>query len=99
MILGYHNSMNHSKEKIMNHNIKQVPYPVNLWIKNVRWLTQEEAAVEGWDESRSNTAVLDLSDGSKIYASCDPEGNGAGWLIGILEDKTSVDVVPMESIK
>jgi hypothetical protein len=83
----------------MNKAANQVPYPVGLRIVNVRWMTQEEADVEGWDISWNKTAVMEMNDGSKIYASQDAEGNGAGWLVGVLDDSTSVEVVPMESIR
>jgi hypothetical protein len=79
---------------------EEVAYPVGLRCTNVRWLTQDEANEEGWDDIRwNNTAVIEFNDGSKIYASCDPEGNGPGSIFGSLKDGTMFTVMPLEDIK
>lgn len=78
----------------------KVAHPIGLVCTNVRWLTQKEADEEGWDDiTWNNTAVLEFSDGSKIYASCDPEGNGPGSLFGALKNNEMFMVVPLEDIK
>lgn len=79
---------------------EKVAHPVGLKCTNVRWLTEDEANNEGWDDIRwNNTAVLEFSDGSIIYASCDPEGNGPGSLFGSLKDGQMFTVVPLEDIQ
>ena len=50
-----------------------------LTIKNVRKMTKKEREAEGWDKT---TTVIVLSNGTKLYASCDSEGNDAGTLFG-----------------
>lgn len=78
---------------------ENVAHPVGLTCTNVRWLTEDEASNEGWDDIRwNNTAVLEFNDGSKIYASCDPEGNGPGSLFGSLKNGDCFTVVPLEDI-
>ena len=56
-------------------------------IVKVRPMTQKEATEEGF-ESPQGTAVLELSDGSTIFASQDEEGNGPGALFHRLGDDT-----------
>jgi len=76
---------------------KKVAHPVGLKCTNVRWLSEEEALNEGWDDIRwNNTAVLEFSDGSKVYASCDPEGNGPGSLFGITKTGNAISITPLE---
>lgn len=58
-------------------------------VVKVRPLTEEEAEEEGWDH-RGDCAVLVFDDGSLIYASRDPEGNGPGALFGKTADGTAV---------
>jgi len=48
-------------------------------IKHVRPSTREEEKEEYWD---SPFTVIELENGSKIYASRDSEGNGPGELFG-----------------
>jgi hypothetical protein len=48
----------------------------------VRSMTQQEIEAEYWQHSRVDATVIVLSDGSIIYPSCDPEGNGPGMLFG-----------------
>jgi hypothetical protein len=52
---------------------------VGQTIVNVRPMTQEEIDAEGW---YSGTTVIELSNGVRIYASRDEEGNDAGCLFG-----------------
>lgn len=79
---------------------EKVPHPVGLKCTNVRWLSEEEALNEGWDDIRwNNTAVLEFNDGSKVYASCDPEGNGPGSLFGSLKDGQMITIVPIKDIE
>ena len=77
-------------------NKKQVPYPTGLRIVAVEWMTKEEMALEGWDQGYSSV-VLHLSDGGKIYASCDDEGNAPGSLFGATDDGSLCHIVPMSS--
>lgn len=82
----------------MSESVK-VAHPVGLKCTNVRWLSEEEALNEGWDDIRwNNTAVLEFSDGSIVYASCDPEGNGPGSLFGTLKTGECFTVVPLEDM-
>lgn len=60
---------------------KQVPYPVGLKVKEVRWMTTEEKEEEYWSD-HNEVPVLVFEDGSIIYPSCDPEGNEGGALFG-----------------
>lgn len=46
----------------------------------VRELTKKEMKREFWDEDSCTALVLD--DGTLLYPSRDPEGNGAGALFG-----------------
>lgn len=50
-----------------------------LVILNVRDLTQEELSAQAWDvfPGQEPTAIV-LSDGSTLFTSMDPEGNGPG---------------------
>lgn len=78
---------------------KKVAHPVGLKCTNVRWLTDEEKANEGWEHINYHScAVLEFSDGSVIYASCDPEGNAPGALFGSLKDGQLFTVTPLEDI-
>lgn len=53
-------------------------------IKNVRPMTDAELDAEGWTPSRAHgrPTVLVLEDGTTLYPSRDPEGNGPGALFG-----------------
>lgn len=51
-------------------------------IIRVREMTKEEIEKEYWQHSPHSTIVIELSDGSMIYPSCDEEGNGPGALFG-----------------
>lgn len=48
----------------------------------VRSMTKQEIESEYWQHSKHNAIVIELSDGSIIYPSCDEEGNGPGALFG-----------------
>jgi hypothetical protein len=48
-------------------------------IIEVRQMTEEEVEYEGWPGPGDDT-VLVLDDGTRVYASCDPEGNMPGAL-------------------
>jgi len=76
---------------------KKVAYPIGLKIVDIRWMTDEEREKEGWEKARSNnTAVLVLNDDSIVYASCDPEGNGSGFLFGCTKDDEHIYVMPLD---
>ena len=57
---------------------------VGQTIKAVRPMTKKELTAEGWETgSRHGTpTALVLADGTVLYASQDPEGNGPGALFG-----------------
>lgn len=58
-------------------------------ITEVREMTEEEIEREGWGRHRGHgaTMALVLDDGSVIYPSMDPEGNGPGCLFGYDPDE------------
>lgn len=79
---------------------KYVAYPVGLKVTNVRMMTIDELTNECWEDDRSGyPVVLEFSDGSKIYASSDPEGNGPGCLFGVTKDGEEITVSPLEDIQ
>lgn len=45
-------------------------------------MTEEEMDREGWYARGVNPVALELDDGTVIYPSQDPEGNGPGDLFG-----------------
>ena len=53
-------------------------------VVGVRYLTLEEQQGMGW---RSNALVIEFDDGSVIVPMSDDEGNNAGALLGVNEDK------------
>jgi hypothetical protein len=58
-------------------------YPIGLTIKVVRRMTDGEREAEGWEGTwHSVPMVIELSDGSLLYASSDEEGNAAGSIFG-----------------
>lgn len=74
----------------------QVAYPVGLKVTDVRMMTEDELQIECWDESAHDfPVVIVFEDGSKIYASADPEGNGPGCIFGITKDNESIIVSPL----
>jgi hypothetical protein len=53
-------------------------------VKCVREMTEAELDAEGWIASAyDKPLVIEFSDGTKIYAAQDPEGNGPGTLFGV----------------
>jgi predicted transcriptional regulator len=68
---------------------------VGSTIKKVRWMTNEEMAREGWEESQRGV-VLEMAGGGKIYASRDEEGNGPGVLFGENTAGETVYIIPEE---
>jgi len=55
-------------------------------IVDVEMLSDKDMESEGWD-SNERSAVLILDDGTRLYASCDYEGNGPGAIFGRKDDK------------
>ena len=55
-------------------------------VKKVRLMTKEELKSEGWECWRDVPVVIIFDDGTKIYPSRDPEGNGPGCTFGIDKD-------------
>jgi hypothetical protein len=55
-------------------------------IVEVRQMTDEEVEYEGWPGAGDDT-VLVLDDGTRVYASCDPEGNMPGALFTRAKDE------------
>ena len=77
--------------------VKHVPYPVGLVVKEVRMMNDSELEEEGWENGWGDyPVVIVFNDGSKIYASQDPEGNGPGCIFGFTSDGTSVMVSPLD---
>lgn len=51
-------------------------------IKEIRPMTKAELKAEYWGEDRFNVpVVVELENGAKLYASCDPEGNRPGGYV------------------
>lgn len=58
---------------------------VGATIVDIRPMTEEEMAKEGWTvpRHRSTAPAVVLSSGVVLYPSCDEEGNGPGVLFGV----------------
>lgn len=57
-------------------------------IENIREMTDEEIEREGWRVGRHGKPMcLELEDGTVIFPSMDPEGNGPGELFGYDPDE------------
>ena len=56
-------------------------------VVEIRPMTEEEENVEGWDNNSGSSMVIVFKDGTILYASRDPEGNGPGTLFGVDKDK------------
>tara|TARA_R100001594_G_C3926602_1_gene237076 strand:+ start:399 stop:608 length:210 start_codon:yes stop_codon:yes gene_type:complete len=56
-------------------------------IVKVREMTRQESQAEGWSLGRNGCRVLELSNGVKLYASQDYEGNGPGALFFTKSDE------------
>lgn len=79
---------------------KYVAHPVGLKVTNVRMMTIDELTNECWDDCSSHYAVvLEFEDGSKIYASSDPEGNSPGCLFGVTKDGEEITISTLEDIQ
>jgi len=60
---------------------------VNQTVSEVRQMTDAELEREGWNHYRGSTpTVLVFEDGTKVFPSRDPEGNGPGAPFGISDD-------------
>lgn len=75
---------------------KKVSYPIGLRCTNIRYMTSEEMEREGWTHIYAEVPVIEFSDGSIIYPSTDPEGNGPGMIFGMTKNQESIYVVPVE---
>lgn len=89
-------NQNNRKNKKMN-KVEQVPYPIGLKVKEVRMMNNLELMAEGWENYYGGyPVVLVFDDGSKIYASSDPEGNNAGCLFGLTSRGESIIISPLD---
>lgn len=76
--------------------LDKAAYPVGLMVAEVRMLTKEELKAEGWENSRGGYPVaIIFNDGSKIYASSDPEGNNVGCMFGVTSDGQTIIISPL----
>lgn len=57
----------------------------NHTVKEVRRMTDEELDREHWDSIPASPVVVVFENGTRIYPSQDPEGNGPGALFGMME--------------
>jgi hypothetical protein len=88
---------NNIKETIMEK--EKVAYPVGLEVTEVRMMTKLELEAEGWENYYGGYPVMIIfNDGSKIYASSDPEGNNAGCLFGMTSKGEAIIVSPLTHI-
>lgn len=51
-------------------------------IAKVRPMTKDELDANGWDDRWDGVVVLELDDGTRLFPSRDPEGNGPGAMFG-----------------
>ena len=67
-------------------------WPRGRTITGIRLMTRAELEAEGWTTDRygDRAVAVVLDDGSLLYPSCDPEGNGPGSLFGKTADGTPV---------
>lgn len=76
---------------------EQVAYPIGLKVTEVRMMTKLELEAEGWENYYGGYPVmLIFNDGSKIYASSDPEGNNVGCLFGMTSKGETIIVSPLD---
>jgi len=67
----------------------------NKTVSEVRQMTDAELEREGWDHYRGSTpTVLVFEDGTRVFPSKDPEGNGPGALFGISNDDQAFRFAP-----
>lgn len=79
---------------------EKVAYPVGLEVTEVRMMTKLELEAEGWENYYGGYPVMIIfNDGSKIYASSDPEGNNAGCLYGMTSKGEAIIVSPLTDIE
>jgi hypothetical protein len=64
---------------------RKQPKLVGQKIKTIREMTDVEMANEDWHGYQAGVMLV-LEDGTKIFPSQDPEGNGPGCLFGINKD-------------
>jgi hypothetical protein len=84
------------KRKKMN-KTEQVAYPIGLTVTGVRMMTKLELEAEGWENYYGGYPVAVIfNDGSKIYASSDPEGNNVGCIFGLTSKGESIIVSPLD---
>jgi hypothetical protein len=77
--------------------VKEVAYPIGLRVQEVRMMNNLELMAEGWENYYGGyPVVLVFDDGSKIYASSDPEGNNAGCLFGLTSRGESIIISPLD---
>lgn len=55
-------------------------------IVRVREMTPKEMEDEGWERWDEPPTVMELENGTKLYPSRDPEGNGPGAMFGMGAD-------------
>ena len=76
---------------------EQGAYPIGLKVTEVRMMTKLELEAEGWENYYGGYPVmLVFNDGSKIYASSDPEGNNVGCLFGMTSKGETIIVSPLD---
>lgn len=81
----------------MNKGSMQVAHPIGLRVADVRMMTKFELEAEGWENYGGNfPVVLIFEDGSKVYASSDPEGNDAGCLFGMTKGGQAIMISPID---
>ena len=74
-----------------------VAYPIGLRVADVRMMTKAELENECWEDNWGSFAVaIIFEDGSKVYASSDPEGNDVGCLFGETKDGQQVVISPLD---
>jgi len=56
-------------------------------VKEIRPMTDAELSKEGWD-GQQTVVVIVFTDGTLVYPSQDPEGNGGGALFGIMDNRS-----------
>jgi hypothetical protein len=68
-------------------------WPRGRTIVGVRPMTPDELENEGWElRYGSDPSTIVFDDGSVLYPSQDPEGNGPGMLFGKLADGSTVSI-------
>lgn len=75
---------------------EKTAFPIGLTIVGVQTLTARQLEEQGWEPSYNPAVCLVLSDGTRLFASQDYEGNGPGALFGLLRTGESFVVAPSE---